>query len=157
VREALFSILGPRVQQANVLDLFAGTGALGLEALSRGAARVTLVERSRTALPVLMRNVAAVGLAGTDIVAMDATRALSRLAAAAQRFDLVFLDPPYALNLLAPTLADIVANDLLLPRATIVCEHSSRDSAPPAPASLRHIQTRSFGDVALSFFEVQTR
>jgi pantetheine-phosphate adenylyltransferase len=156
VRESLFSILGD-LEGAAVLDLFAGTGALGLEALSRGAARVTFVEKARSALPVLEENRAAVALGSSDVLAMPAARALERLQARGQRFDLVFLDPPYAQGLLEPMLEALVRLDLLLPRATIVCEHHGRDPAPAGPPSLEQGETRAFGDVALTFFTVRDR
>src|SRR5215208_7039866 len=93
VREALFSILGARVDGARVLDLFAGSGALGLEALSRGAAGVTFVERAPAALRVLRANLAALG-ADAEIVPSDALRWLGAASAASRQYDLVFLDPP---------------------------------------------------------------
>ena len=153
VRESLFSILGERVVGAAVLDLFAGTGALGLEALSRGASQVTFVERARTVLPTLQRNIDAVGLPGTEVVLAAANRALQRLGASGRRFDLLFLDPPYALQLLGPTLEALIASDVLLPHTIVVCEHSGRDIAPKAPPALVLQETRAFGDVALSFFK----
>ncbi len=157
VRESLFSILAARVEGAAVLDLFAGTGALGLEALSRGAARATFVEKGRGALATLQRNVAAVGLGEAEVLAVAAERAIDRLRARGSRFDLVVLDPPYALELLAPTLTALVEGDLLLPRATIVCEHHGRDEPPPAPPPLERAETRVFGDVALTLYEMPER
>jgi pantetheine-phosphate adenylyltransferase len=157
VRESLFSILGGGLDGGAVLDLFAGTGALGLEALSRGATSAVFVEKARAALPVLEANRAAVGLGASEVLHLPAERALERLAARGQRFDLVFLDPPYALGLLEPILEKLVALDLLLPQATIVCEHHGRDPAPVGPSSLERGETRGFGDVALTFFTVPDR
>ena len=94
VREALFSILGERVAGARVLDLFAGSGALGLEALSRGAREVTFVERAPAALKALRANLAALG-ADADVVRADALRWLRAASGGARQYDLVLLDPPY--------------------------------------------------------------
>ncbi|MGQ9779151.1 MAG: 16S rRNA (guanine(966)-N(2))-methyltransferase RsmD [Bacillota bacterium] len=99
VRKAVFDILGPRVAGAVVLDLFAGAGGLGLEALSRGAKQVIFVERDRRALDLLRRNLRELGLAEGEevrVVAGDVRMVLSRLAGAGERFDLVLADPPYA-------------------------------------------------------------
>jgi 16S rRNA (guanine966-N2)-methyltransferase len=153
VREALFSILGARVRGATVLDLFAGTGALGLEALSRDASHATFAEKARTALVVLRRNIEAVGLGDVHVIAAPASRAMTQLAAEGRRFDLIFLDPPYALGVLSDTLAGLAEHGLFLPHATIVCEHHGRDAPPQPPPALRRSDTRVFGDVALSFFE----
>jgi pantetheine-phosphate adenylyltransferase len=157
VRESLFSIVGARIEGAQVLDLFAGTGALGLEALSRGAAHVVFVEKARSALAVLRRNIEAVGLPGAELVAVPSEQALELLSARHCRFDLVLVDPPYAARLLAPTLRKFAELDVFLPRALIVCEHPGRDAAPDPPEPLDHKETRAFGDVSLSFYEARER
>src|SRR3954466_15093365 len=95
-REALFSILGPRVEGARVLDLYAGSGALGIEALSRGAAEATFVDSAPAAIRALKANLAAVG-AGAEVRRSDAPRFLRSASAAVRQYDLVFLDPPYRL------------------------------------------------------------
>lgn len=157
VRESLFSMLAAEVPGARVLDLFAGTGALGLEALSRGAEIAVFVEKGRPALAALEKNVGVVGLGGAEVMPIPAERALERLRALGRRFDLVFLDPPYALGLLEPTLAALVEGGLLLPQATIVCEHHGRDEPPGAPEELERVHTRPFGDVALTFYRLRDR
>jgi 16S rRNA (guanine966-N2)-methyltransferase len=161
VREALFNILGDSCAGAHVLDLYAGTGALGLEALSRGAARVVFVERGRDALAALRANVQALGVAERASVhptPVDrAVRALGgAVAAPATRFHLVFADPPYAdvtSGAAAASLAGVAA--LLIPRGEreplLVLEHAARD-APPALEGLRGQGTRTYGDTALSFY-----
>lgn len=150
VREALFSALAS-VAGARVLDLYAGTGALGIEALSRGAASAVFVEDARPALAALRANLAALGLTGAArVLAEPVSRAVPRLAApSAVPFDLVFADPPYddvdaalaALEALLPALA---------PDARIVLEHAAR--RPPRPsAALATLRTRTYGDTALAF------
>src|SRR5215204_512227 len=125
VREALFSILGARVEGARVLDLFAGSGALGLEALSRGAAQVTFVESAPAALAALRANLAALG-AGAEVVRADALRWLHAASRGARQYDLVFLDPPYrrAAELGAPLSDPLPA--VLAPGALVVAESDRR-------------------------------
>ena len=130
VREALFSILGD-VADLDVLDLFAGSGAFGLEALSRGAASATFVEAARPALAALRANIAALARrrTGCSWSRRTSRRALARLAKEGRRFGLVFLDPPYAAGRGAATLAALVEHGLLVPGAWVVLERSSRDPA----------------------------
>src|SRR5262245_8949602 len=119
VREALFSILGEAVEGTSVLDLFAGTGALGLEALSRGAVHATFVEEDRRVAAVLQRNITSVG-GDTRVLLKPLPRALANLAG--NKFHLVFLDPPYDKNLLPSCLEGLLHNDLLHGAAILVCE-----------------------------------
>jgi 16S rRNA (guanine(966)-N(2))-methyltransferase RsmD len=154
VREALFSILGD-VQGLDVLDLFAGSGALGLEALSRGAATATFVEEARGALSALTGNVATLDAgAVTTIVPGDARQALKRIASSQRRFGLAFLDPPYADTGRSALLADLLAHDLLVPGAWVVVEHATRDGAPAAPPPLEHRFDRTYGDTTLTFYRL---
>lgn len=150
LRETLFNVLGQTVSGARVLDGFAGTGALGLEAISRGARHVTFVERERRALGVLRRNVAACGAADAcaiirgDLLALAARRALDG------RFDLVLLDPPYD----SADLEAIVraAAQLVAPAGRMVLEHSRRRPSPEAAGPLERTRVVRAGDSALSFY-----
>ena len=151
VREALFSILGD-VAGLDVLDLFAGSGALGLEALSRGAASATFVEEARPALVALRENVATLDVgAQATVVAAEARSALRRLAGQGARFGLVFLDPPYAAAGTPDAIADLVAHGLLVPGAWVVVEHATRDVPPAAPPVLERRFARAYGDTTLTF------
>jgi 16S rRNA (guanine(966)-N(2))-methyltransferase RsmD len=147
VREALFSALG-EISGARVLDLFAGTGALGLEALSRGAARATFVDNARPALQALRENIAALDVGDrATVVAEPALRAVGSLAGP---FDLVFIDPPYAaLDAVPPLVATL--DRALLPGATVVLEHASRDPQPRL-GELEGKPARVYGDTALSIY-----
>ncbi|MBA2338363.1 MAG: 16S rRNA (guanine(966)-N(2))-methyltransferase RsmD [Acidimicrobiia bacterium] len=140
VKEALFSSLGDVVVDAVVLDLFAGTGSLGLEALSRGAGAVTFVERDRSALAVLRENIARVGLGGT-VVAADVGRFLAHPGGA---YHLAFVDPPYDQPL--PSVARILEG--LEPAVTdggVVVVHRRRGEEPPLPDSLVLTDRRRYG------------
>lgn len=150
VKEALFSILGAAVNDATVLDLFAGTGALGLEALSRGASRAVFVERDRRALKALSQNIAAVAPDRVEVLAIPAERALELLSRRGTQFDLVFLDPPYDLQLLPSTLATLASRPLLHEDAVVVCEHAGRAPPPVPPLGWSALQSRRYGDVAIT-------
>jgi len=157
VREALFGILESAgvVRGARVLDLYAGTGALALEALSRGAARAVLVESSREALAAVRGNVASLDLADVArVLAADVREAVRRLAGEAP-FDLVLADPPWALvdTGEAPrVLADLARSTLLADGALVVLEHASRTPSPPIDG-LTEQQSRRYGDASLTFYK----
>lgn len=153
VREALFNILGPPPEDTHVLDLFAGSGALGLEALSRGAASVTFVERARPALAALRGNIGLLGVtAQATIAAVEVARFLSLAPAQARpAWRWIFLDPPYA--------ADVVTDSLeALPRArltedaVVVVEHAHRAPPPDRAGFLLRTDLRRYGDTELSLY-----
>lgn len=147
VRESLFSMLTHRdvIEGARVLDLFAGTGALGLEALSRGAAEVCFVENGRVGGQLLAKNIKLLG-AGEEasVLRRDATR----LGAATGTYDLIFLDPPYGQGLGAKALAAGVAREWFREDALIVWEENA---AQEAPEGFEPVETRRFGDTFLTF------
>lgn len=138
-----------------MLDLYAGTGALGLEALSRGAAEVTSVESSRWALEALKANVAALGLQASVRVIEGEVERNARRIASLSPFDIVLADPPWALvdsGDATRALFGLVAEGVLAPAGWVVLEHSSR-TASPGCARLSHVQTRAYGDTALTFYK----
>jgi 16S rRNA (guanine966-N2)-methyltransferase len=145
VREALFSILGDRVAGARVLDLFAGSGALGLEALSRGAAEATFVDSAPAAVRALRANLDALG--GEAVVRrQDVLRFLDGARSQARDYDLVFLDPPYRLaTRLAGRLSDELPH-VLAPGATVVTESDRRD---PLDLDLPIPDERRYGDTLI--------
>jgi 16S rRNA (guanine(966)-N(2))-methyltransferase RsmD len=146
VRQSLFDVLGQRCDGLAVLDLYAGTGALALEALSRGAAAATLVEKDAKACAVIERNVAELGFgARCTLLRDDVGRALLRQRRAP--FGLVFSDPPYALRAAQATL-DAVAT-LLAPGGRLVLEMDKRE---PLPAGLALLDDRLYGDTRVAIF-----
>jgi 16S rRNA (guanine966-N2)-methyltransferase len=152
VREALFSILGSRAAAESVLDLYAGTGALGLEAVSRGAASAVFVERSKEALAALEANVQSLGVADrVRVLAQPVERAARGLAGA--RFDLIFADPPYAdvESGAAVRALEALIVPLMSTGALLVLEHASRDPSPDI-AGLVESDARTYGDTSLTFY-----
>jgi len=154
VREAMFAVLGRRVQGARVLDLFAGSGALGFEAMSRGAASVVFVDNDAAAAFAIRRN--ALRLIDDDdrwrILPMHAARALRALRGT---FDVVLVDPPYDRGA-ADELALLVQRGLLAPDGIVVVEHKSKE-ALALPASMKLIKTSKYGDTSLTFAGVRTQ
>jgi 16S rRNA (guanine966-N2)-methyltransferase len=152
VREALFSILGD-LTDAKVVDFYAGSGALGLEALSRGAAHVTLVESDRQAAQVIRNNVAAWGVEASFRVLESAVEKSRGPLSATQPIDLVLADPPWKIAREAAVAVAAVVKGLLAPSATVVLGHASREDLVLAESSgLELVDRRAWGDSALSFF-----
>ena len=149
VREAAFNLIGP-VEGASVLDLFAGSGAMGLEALSRGAARVTFVEADRAAGETIERNLDKLDLAGAALVRADALRALAAEAAAGRRYDLVLVDPPYRMLAGLLTRLGRYLPSVVAPHGLVVVESDSREE-PDLPLPKR--TSRRYGSARLTVFE----
>ena len=152
LRETLFNILGPSIHGARVLDGYAGTGAIGIEALSRGAAAVTFVERDPRAVKLIETNLSALGAgdaAKPVIIRAGLADAVTRLGG--QVFDLIILDPPYAHGAAAEALT--AAGAVAAAGTRVVLEHAARHAPPDAHAGLRRTRTVTAGDSALSFYE----
>lgn len=154
VREALFSILGENVSGAMVLDLFAGSGALAIEALSRGAKHAVLVEKDSGATEVIRHNLKKTGLAEKAIVLKsDCRSALAKLNREGERFDIIFLDPPYHhADILDTVAACLTKHCVTTGDCTIVVEHFGKTSTPESIADIPLDHTRSYGETSLSFY-----
>ena len=152
LRETLFNVLGPLVRDARVLDGYAGTGAVGIEALSRGAAAVTFVEQDRRAAALIADNLALCGLSdGYAIIRASIARAAEALRAdpAFVPFDIVLLDPPYEDS---PDEALAAVGDLVTPDGTVVLEHPGRRQSPGETTRLVKRRELRSGDSALTFY-----
>ena len=151
-REALFNTLGGELEiaGARVLDLYAGSGAVGLEALSRGAAAAVFVESDRRAAAVLAENVAALGLPGGTIRRLTVENYLAATGAD-EPFDLVFADPPYAIpaGTVLSMLGQLVEHGWLQPDAVVVLERSARDAELAWPCEIKPIKHRRYGEGCL--------
>jgi 16S rRNA (guanine966-N2)-methyltransferase len=146
----LFSILGNRIAGARILDLFAGSGALGFEALSRGAAHVTFVESHRLTAAALKRSAQTLALAERcTVIAAPAQRAVARLDG---RYDVIFADPPFASPYPAELFGYLREHGALDARTLVVYEHSSAQAAP-ADARFAIVRTARYGAVALAFLQ----
>jgi 16S rRNA (guanine966-N2)-methyltransferase len=160
LRETLFNILAPRVPGARVLDLYAGTGAVGIEAISRGAAHVWFTENDKSALTALRANLSALKITNSYTVEDRSTGALLerliKLPQLAQTIDLVFLDPPYeAAAEYEATLALLGSprgRQLLAPDALVIAEHGTKSPLATRYGALRHTRLVKQGDASLSFY-----
>ncbi|HUH03373.1 MAG TPA: 16S rRNA (guanine(966)-N(2))-methyltransferase RsmD [Kofleriaceae bacterium] len=157
VREALFSILGPPPAGARVLDLCAGSGALGLEALSRGAAAAVFVDRAAAAIQCIRANVESLGLADASRIHRgDAVAALRGLTGG-DPFTWVFIDPPYASDAAAALLSALGNGALLAEDARIIVEHDRRNEPDSSYGCLVRTGSRRYGDTVVSFYSPAPR
>ncbi len=156
VKEAMFNILAHEPVGANVLDLFAGSGALGIEAVSRGARSAVFVDRNRNAINVLRKNLERCNIdANATVIQWDIQKNLHCLKAIPDPFDLIFMDPPYGQKLVQNTLGHLIHIDCLRDGATIVAEHEPGAKILLSSASLTLSDTRRYGSNQLSFFRYQ--
>lgn len=155
VKEALFSILRDRIDGATMLDLFAGTGAIGIEALSRGAGRVTFVESHPTSLRLLQANLNQCRLLENTEIYPGETRAfLQHAARHGLAFDIIFADPPYrddSANTLLPLLGQ---SAMILPHTVVILEHPTKHQIPPQVGPLNRVRQYRYGDSSLSLFRL---
>lgn len=159
VKESLFNVIGPRVADAVFLDLFAGSGAVGIEALSRGAARCVFVELMSPHLKVVEENLAVTGLGDrAELLRRDARAAAVDLGNRNRKFDLIFVDPPYGQELVPASLELIAEHALLHDGGWVICEHHKKDSVPAevtgstSAGSLTKFRELVFGETVLSLY-----
>jgi 16S rRNA (guanine966-N2)-methyltransferase len=157
MRETLFDVLGPRVQGATFLDAYAGTGAVGLEAASRGARDVVFIEHHRAAVQLIRQNLAALKIdAGYAVLACSVLAGLERLQRESECFDVVFLDPPYeAIREFHHTLRQLARGSLLGPSSVVVAEHSRHVKLEENYLLLRRTRLLRHGDAQLGFYRLQ--
>jgi 16S rRNA (guanine966-N2)-methyltransferase len=161
VRAALFNILGAAVEGARVADLCAGSGAVGLEACSRGAMRVTWIEQNAACARILRENIArmqerAEPRVPCEVVRADVRQAVVRLAARGEQFDLIFLDPPYRdISLLKKALQEIGRSAILSPAGWVVVEHSQAQDLPQPIDLLQVTDSYRYGDTRLTVLKLQ--
>jgi len=158
VKESLFNIIGPRVVDADFLDLFAGSGSVGIEALSRGARTCVFVELQTAHLKVVAENLKTTGLAErAELIRRDARAALADLGARGRRFDFIFVDPPYGQGLIPAVLDLIDAHGVLAEGGWVICEHHAKDPVPDAAGGLVRFREVVFGDTVLSIYRAHAR
>ena len=150
VKEGMFSALQFDIEGRKVLDLFAGTGQLGIEALSRGASQAVFVDRRADAVRLIRENLKITGLQDkARVVAGDSMEFLKSLR---ETFDLIFLDPPYEAGLLEPAIAHIARFDILKPHGIIVAEHPAQRPLPTLAAPYRVHRTYRYGRIGLTMY-----
>ncbi|HEY7678633.1 MAG TPA: 16S rRNA (guanine(966)-N(2))-methyltransferase RsmD [Candidatus Methylomirabilis sp.] len=150
LREAVFNVLAARIPEAHVLDLYAGTGAMGLEALSRGAAAVTFVDRDVSAVRANLARLAFGGRA--TVMRGDAARILARLGAGRRRFDVIYADPPYAGDLAGRTVAAVAAAGVLAPGGVFLLEHHHKVPVPEVAGAVGRLRVLRHGETMVSIY-----
>jgi 16S rRNA (guanine966-N2)-methyltransferase len=151
-RESIFNILSDRIRETAVLDLFAGTGALGLEALSRGAKTCIFIDVHRSAIQIIERNIRACRLEdSTRIIGWNVAKNLRCLNTLGISFDIVFMDPPYNRGLIAPALQNLHAGGNMKAGSTVVVEHAPDDEIPETGDAFTCYDQRRYGKTLVSF------
>ncbi|MFQ5735710.1 MAG: 16S rRNA (guanine(966)-N(2))-methyltransferase RsmD [Thermodesulfobacteriota bacterium] len=154
VREAVFDILSRPFSYPRALDLFAGTGAMGIEALSRGAQTATFVDVDNTSVLVIKKNLSTCGLLEqASVYRKDVRSAVRSLARKGERFDVIFIDPPYNSALVEDTLKAIDSQGILAPGGVIVAEASKRVPVSPEFETIGLVDDRRYGDTLVYFFK----
>ena len=157
-KETVFNILGGLVQGKHVLDLYSGSGSLGLEALSRGALDVTFVDRADWAIRTIEKNLAELELTRqAELIQADVSRVIKKLEKKGKIFSLIFVDPPYNQGLVKKTLLELDRSDIVAPFAQVVVGHSRQEELPPSFQALDLTRTKRIGQSCLSFlFRVES-
>ncbi|RMF95326.1 MAG: 16S rRNA (guanine(966)-N(2))-methyltransferase RsmD [Candidatus Schekmanbacteria bacterium] len=154
VREAVFNTLGNGVEGTDFLDLFAGTGSVGIEALSRGAERVVFIEKNRNAVSVIKKNLQIAGLDGfARIIQKDFREALKMLVAENISFHIIYCDPPYASDYSIKCLSEVNSGQLLLPNGTMILEIFKKRSFPEKEGKLHLMRERLYGETRILYYK----
>lgn len=154
VREAIFNIIGQDLSGLKVLDLFAGTGSLGVEALSRGASQVIFIDKSQHSIKLIKKNLAICGYQGSgEILKFDLKMGIPKSHPVSKRgFDLIFLDPPYGKDLITPILENISTSSIVLNGSYVIAESSKTEEVPRYIGSLEMADTRIYGDTKITIY-----
>ncbi len=153
VREALFNVWQPRLKECFFLDLYAGSGAIGIEALSRGAARAVFIEANSSAIKVIKENLARLNLLDrAEVIWAKLPAGLEIVAAKGYKFDLIFMDPPYGQNLASPILIKLGEQDLLVDLGWVAAETAAREPLPAGVGNLECFREKRYGDTRLSYY-----
>ncbi len=157
IREALFNIIIEYINGAEVLDLFAGSGAFGIEAVSRGAKSAVFVDNDRGCVKAIEDNLNALNVEDSKfgILKMDAFRAIDKFVNNGKKFDIIFLDPPYYEDMAKKCLIKLSERDILKLRCVIVAEHHRKDILPQETGGIASYRSAYYGDICLTFYSAK--
>ncbi|WP_442599381.1 16S rRNA (guanine(966)-N(2))-methyltransferase RsmD [Neobacillus sp. D3-1R] len=156
VKEAIFNMVGPYFEEGIGLDLFAGSGGLGIEALSRGLDKVIFVDRDPKAFQIIKENITACDLNDkVEVYRNDSERALKAILKREIKFDFIFLDPPYKMQQLVKLLETIEKEKMLNSNGVIVCEHSSEIQLPDEVGLLKNTKREKYGIIGISIYQLK--
>ncbi len=154
VKESIFNILAVKIHDATVLDLFSGTGNLGLESVSRGASRAYLIEHNKMASKIIQENIDKTKFNNSvELITNDVFKAIKHLRTIGEEFDIIFMDPPYCKGFIIPTIESIFLNKLLKANGTIVVEHDTKDNIPDNIEDFKKFRQKKYGNTMVSFFD----
>lgn len=152
-KETLFNMLGGLIFEKNILDLFSGSGSIGLEALSRGARSVTFVDQADWAVKVIHKNIATLGLQDQSCVMQtDILKAIAKLEKEKERFSILFVDPPFFSGWVKKALMKLDQSDIVLPFAQVIVGHPAKEPLPEDLQVLKCVRTKKIGQACLSFY-----
>ena len=158
VKESLFNMLGETVIDCNFLDLFGGTGGMGIEALSRGAKHVVFIDASIKSIKVLKGNLEHLNIKDcVEVFHTDYSTAIKKLYKYNKQFDIIFIDPPYSVGMAQNALVDIERNPILSQSGFIIVEHDSKDDMPPRVGRLVLYRIKQYGNTSLSFYNIDEK
>ncbi|MDP3789817.1 MAG: 16S rRNA (guanine(966)-N(2))-methyltransferase RsmD [Candidatus Omnitrophota bacterium] len=155
IREALFNIITEYIGGADVLDIFAGSGAFGIEAISRGAESAIFVDNEKACVAAIEENLKMLEIESSkaEVIRMDAFKAIDKLCNEGKKFDIILLDPPYYKDIAKKCLIKLGERDILRPRCIIVVEHHKKDILPAETGSITSYRTAHYSDIWLTFYK----
>jgi 16S rRNA (guanine966-N2)-methyltransferase len=154
VREAIFDIIGPSIEDARFLDIFSGTGSVGIEALSRGARNVTFVDNKASSVELIKMNLEKCGFdKNFEILLCDAVQAITTLSNRQRRFEYIFIDPPYNSDLAVKCLEMLSAKGLLVPSTSVLVEHSDKKDIPEKISGFVSQREYKYGDTMVRLYQ----
>ena len=153
VREALFSILSAKIPGSAILDLFAGSGSMGLEAISRGAEKAVFVDNNTGSISAIKKNLKDLGVsADVKVMQLGVVQAVKKLCGQ-EKFDIVFMDPPYFKGWIKKILLNLSQYDILKHPALLICEHHKKEELPQQDGPFFRFKESRYGDTVLSFYK----
>ncbi|MGB2631032.1 MAG: 16S rRNA (guanine(966)-N(2))-methyltransferase RsmD [Candidatus Omnitrophota bacterium] len=153
IRESVFNVIMGHVPGTKVLDLFAGSGAYGLEALSRGAEKAVFIEKRKDSSNAIRENIELLGLQGrTKVITYDVFKVLEGLKEDKERFDLVFADPPYSKDMAKKTLIKINHYDILIHSGLLIIEHNIQEQLPDLEGDVSILKRKTYGNISISIY-----
>lgn len=156
VKESLFNMINPYIMESNVLDLFAGTGSLGIECLSRGANNCVFVDVSKESISIVKSNIKKARVENeSTVLNLDFKDAIGRLKVQGNKFDVIFMDPPYYKNMFIDALLKIDDTSLLNEDGIIVIEHDSKDVFPESIGRLEKTKDKKYGNTTITFYKME--
>lgn len=156
VKESLFNIINGYIIDSQILDLFAGTGSLGIECLSRGASRCVFVDASKSSIDIVKSNIKKARVdSESEVMNIDCKSAIDKLKTRNEKFDVIFMDPPYYENLFVNSLEKISESKLLKEDGIIVVEHDTKEKLPDCAGELIKQKSKKYGNTTLTFYVVE--